>query len=141
MRTFTKRTVVVLAAVIFTINAGAHGHEVQDGQNHRLMDLVGASDERYMMMVQIAKNPELRSEMIQRIMQSMSRDADTDIGLVINDPEVKARMQEHVSMMQITLDSNGMDSEEMKAVTNNPQIMSMMKMHLIFAQMTTGGAP
>jgi hypothetical protein len=141
VRTFTKRTVVLLAAVIFTINAGAHGHEVKNGQNHRLMDLVGASDERYMMMVQIAKNPELRSEMIQRIMQSMSRDADTDIGLVMNDPEVKARMQEHVSMMQITLDSNGMDSEEMKAVTNNPQMMSMMKMHLIFAQMTTGGAP
>ena len=141
MRTFTKRAVVLLAAVIFTINAGANGYEVKDGKNYRLMDLVGASDERYMMMVQIAKNPELRSEMIQRIMQSMSRDADTDIGLVINDPEVKARMQEHVSMMQIMLDSDDMDSEEMKAVTNNPQMMSMMKMHLILAHMTTGGAP
>ena len=97
MRTFTKMAAVLLVAVTFTINAGDHGYEVKAGQNDRLMDLVGASDERYMMMVQIAKNPELRSEMIQRIMQSMSRDADMDMGLVMNDPEVSRRCRQVVT--------------------------------------------
>jgi len=139
VKTFTKRTVVLLAAVTFAINAGAHGHEVKDVQNNRLMDLVGASDERYMMMVQIAKNPELRYEMMQKIKHSMSTDTGMDMHKMLNDPEMKARMQRHIGIMQGLFDSEEMDQAKMKEMMDNPEMKSMIKMHMMCAQITNGG--
>jgi hypothetical protein len=138
MRTFTKMAAVLLVAVTFTINAGDHGYEVKDGQNDRLMDLVGASDERYMMIVQIAKNPELRFEMMQKIMHSMRKDTGMDMHKVLNDPEMKARMQRHIGMMQELFDSEEMNQATMKEMMDNPEMKSMMKMHILFAQITNG---
>lgn len=139
MKPFTKRTVVLLVAVAFTINAGASGYEVKEGQNNRLMDLVGASDERYMMMVQIAKNPELRYEMMLKIKHSMGTDTSMNINKLLNDPEMKARMQQHIGIIQGLLDSEEMDQVKMKEMMANPEIKSTVKMYMMFAQMTNGG--
>lgn len=139
MKPVTKRTVVLLVAVAFSVTAGASGYEAKDGQNKRLMDLVGASDERYMMMVQISKNPELRYEMMQKIKHSMSTDTSMDMHKLLSDPEMKARMQQHIGIIQGLLDSEEMDPAEMKEMMDSPEIKSTVKMHMMFAQMANGG--
>jgi hypothetical protein len=48
-------------------------------------------------------------------------------------------MQNHKEMMQAMMGPEGMDSEKMKAMMDNPEMKSMMKMHMMCVQMMNGG--
>ena len=140
MKTLITALVSMMIATSFSISAGSQGHTMMDGQDHAMMDgqeghmkgAMGDYHARSMMMDQIVEDPEMRQEMMHKMMQSM------DMQQMMNDPEMKSRMQMHVGMMQAMLDSEGMDSARMQEMMDNPKMMSMMKKHMMCAQITDG---
>jgi hypothetical protein len=132
MKTLITILVAMTLTVSFTLSAGSQDHSMMGGQNKHKMRIMDDYDARSMMMDQIVDDPEMRQEMIHKIMQSM------DMQEMMNDPDMKARMQTHVSMMQAMLDSDGMDPAKMKGVMGNPEMTSMMKMHMMCAEATDG---
>ena len=140
-------TILISAALLvsFSINAEPQNHEMMDGhdkaQSHEMMNghdgrmkgAMGDYHARSIMMDQIVEDPEMRQEMMHKMMQSM------DMQQMMSDPEMKTRMQKHVSMMQSMLDSDAMDHSKMQAMMDNPEVMSMMKMHMMCAETTSAG--
>ena len=133
MKTLITILVSMMLAVSFSINAGSQGHMMEDGDDGQMKGVMGDYHSRSMMMDQIVEDPEMRQEMVHKIMQSM------DMQEMMNDPEMKSRMQKHVGMMQAMLDSEGMDQAKMKTMMDNPKMMSMMKMHMMCAQTASDG--
>ena len=123
MKTLITVLVTMMLIASFSINAQSGGQK---------MGVLGDYHARSMMMDQIVDDPEMRQEMMHKIMQTM------DMQKMMNDPDMKARMQKHVAMMQTMLDSDGMDSEMMQEMMENPEMASMMKMHMMCAQVTGG---
>lgn len=132
MKTLITVFASMMIATSFSISAGSQDHAMMDDQNGQKMGVMGDYHARSMMMDQIVEDPEMRQEMMHKMMQSM------DMQQMMNDPELKSRMQRHVSMMQAMLDSDGMDSATMKEMMGNPKMMSMMKTHMMCAQITDG---
>jgi len=60
-------------------------------------------------------------------MQSMGNDSGMSMQNMMSNPEMKARMQKHVDMMQAMLDSDGMSPEDMQAMMDKPEMQEMMK--------------
>lgn len=137
MKTLITILVSMMLTVSFSISAGFKDHkmphELQGGHETQTTVVTGDSDSPSMMMDQIAEDPEMRQEMMHKMMVSM------DMSQMMNNPEMKARMQKHVAMMQSMLDSDGMDPVAMQEMMNNPEMMSMMKMHMMCAQTADGG--
>ncbi len=138
-----KTLIVILSSMLlaasFSINAGPHDHATEEGQDGQMMGMMGDPEARSMMMDQIAGNPEMSHEMMQKMMHSMNMDADMDMQKMMSNPEMKARMQKHMEMMQAMLDSEGMDQAKMKEMMDDPEMKSMMKMHMMCAKMMHGG--
>ncbi len=139
MKTLITILVSMMLAISFSISAEPHDQAKTDGQDAQLMGMMANPDSRSMMMDQIAGNPGMRQEMMQKMMQSMNMDAGMDMQKMMGNPEMKARMQKHVEMMQAMLDSEGMDQAKMKEMMDNPEMKSMMKMHMTCAQAMNGG--
>lgn len=132
MKTLITVLVSMMIATSFSINAASQDHTMMDGPDGQMMGAMGDYHSRSMMMDQIVEDPEMRQEMMHKMMQSM------DMQKMMNDPEMKARMQKHVGMMQVMLDSDGMDPDKMKGMMDNPEMMSMMKMHMMCAEAADG---
>lgn len=133
MKTLITILLPMMLAASFSINAASKDHEMQVDQSAPVIGGLADYHVRGMMMDQIVEDPEMRQEMMGRIMQSM------DVHQMMNDPEMKARMQEHVGMMQSMLNSEAMNPAMMNKMMGNPEMMSMMKRHMMCAQTTDGG--
>jgi hypothetical protein len=72
------------------------------------------------------------------MMQSMDQDAEMDMHEMMNNPEMRARMQKHVELMQAMLNSDAEDPEKMHEMMSDPEMKSMMQMHMKCAQMMHG---
>ncbi len=64
MKTLSAILISMMLAVSFSINAGSHGHSMEDGQDGRLMGVMGDYHSRSMMMDQIVEDPEMRQDMM-----------------------------------------------------------------------------
>ena len=62
-----------------------------------------------------------------------------DMHQMMNDPEMKARMQKHLDMMQAMLNSEGMSQEEMQEMMSKPEMKSMMQKHMMCSKMMHAG--
>jgi hypothetical protein len=132
MKTLITVLVSIMIATSFSLSAGSQDHAMMDVQEGHMKGAMGDYHARSMMMDQIVEDPEMRQEMMHKMMQSM------DMQQMMNDPEMKSRMQMHVGMMQAMLDSEGMDPAKMQEMMDNPKMMSMMKKHMMCAQITDG---
>lgn len=135
MKTLNTFLLSTILAISFTSIALAQEHEHGTDREGQMMDMMADPGTRSMMMENIANNPELRHQMMQKMMQSMN----TDMYQMMNSPEMKARMQRHVEMMQAMMDSDGMDQAKMKEMMDNPEMKEMMQMHMMSVQMMNGG--
>lgn len=104
-------------------------------QNSEMMAEMDDPAARSKMMEQIAEDPEMRHQMMQKMMQSMN----TDMYQMMNDPEMNERMQKHVEMMQAMMDSDGMDQAKMEKMMQDPEMKEMMQMHMMGMQMMNSG--
>jgi len=76
------------------------------------------------------------------MMQSMDKDSGMSMQKMMSNPDMKARMQKHVEMMQAMLDSDGLSQEEMQAMMDKPEMQEMMKkmnMHMKCSGMMKAG--
>lgn len=133
MKTLIAILISMMLVVSFSISAGSHDHAMEDGQDGPTKGVMGDYHSRSMMMDQIVEDPEMRLEMMHKMMQSM------DMHKMMGDPKMKARMQRHVDMMQSMLDSEAMDPAKMEEMMDDPEMMSMMKPHMLCAQTMNGG--
>jgi len=145
MKTIIAIIISITLLVSFSINAEPQSHETMDGhdrpQSHDMMEghdgkmkgVMGDYHARSMMMDQIVESPEMRQEMMHKILKSI------DMQKMMNDPMMKTDMQNHVNMMQVVIDSEGLDQAKMKEMMDNPEMLSMMKMHVMCAQTASAG--
>lgn len=131
MKTFIAIIFSMLIVVSFSINAESTGHQTGGCMDGQAMEMKGDSESHSMMMDEIAADPEMRHQMMQKMMESTNM----DMHQMMNNPEMKARMQMHMEMMQAMMGSNGMDQSKMKEMMENPEMMDMMKMDMMGMQM------
>ena len=110
-----KTLITVLVTMMLIASSSINAQS--DGQK---MGVLGDYHARSMMMDQIVDDPEMRQEMMHKIMQTM------DMEKMMNDPDMKARMQKHVAIMQAMLDSDGMGSDIMLKMMEYPEMASML---------------
>ncbi len=72
------------------------------------------------------------------MMHSMDQDSEMDMHEMMNNPEMRARMQKHVELMQALLNSDAEDPEKMHEMMRDPEMKSMMQRHMKCAQMMHG---
>jgi len=135
MKTFIATIFLMMLAFSFSINANSESHQMGGCQDGQMMGMMGDPQSRSMMMDQIADDPDMRHQMMQKMMESMN----LDMHQMMNDPEMKARMQMHMEMMQAMMGPDGMDEVKMKEMMDNPEMMDMMKMDMMGMQMMNGG--
>ena len=97
MKTLITVFASMMIATSFSISAGSQDHAIMDDQNGQKMGVMGDYHARSMIMDQIVEDPEMRQEMMDKMMQSM------DVHQMMNNPAMKARMEKHVGMMQAML--------------------------------------
>jgi hypothetical protein len=129
-----KRNLVTISALLLAIWLPAVTFAM-GCQDTPMMAEMDDPDSRSMMMDQIADNPEMRHEMMQKMMQSMNM----DMYQMMNDPEMRARMEKHAQMMQSMTASDEMDQTEMSEMMDDPEMKEMMQMHMMGLQMMNGG--
>ena len=133
MKTLNAVLISTMLSLSFSIGASSQGHSMVDGHDRPMNSVTDDYHARSMMMDQIVEDPEMRQEMMHKMMQSM------DVHQMMNDQEMKTRMQNHLDMVQAMLDSGAMDSIQMKELMGNTKTMSMMKMHMMCVQTSQGG--
>lgn len=135
MKTLIVSLMSMMLAVSFSISAESENHAMGGCQDGQMMGMMDDPDAQAMMMNQIAGDPEMRHQMMQKMMGSMNM----DMQQMMNSPQMKEMMQMHVEMMQAIMDPDGMDQAKMKEMMENPQMMEMMKLHTMNMQMMNGG--
>ena len=140
---FLINTLMAITLVIsFSACAGTGDVEKGHEKKEQMMQMMSDAESRSMMMDQIAADPGMRREMMQKMKQSMSMDSDMHMHMhmqkMMSDPEKKAQMQKHMEMMQAMMDSDGMDKARMQEMMSDPEMKSMMQMHMMCAQMMNG---
>ena len=134
MKTFIT---VLLAAVLvmsLSVSEAMQGHEMDADQHAQMMSMMGDPAARSMMMDMVAQDPEMRHEMMRKMMQSN----EMDMQKMMENPEMRARMLKHAEMMTAMMSSEGMDQAKMKEMMEDPEMMEMLKMHMMSAQMMGG---
>ena len=104
---------IVLSTVMAMCSANtvlAQDQHETANMNHEMMGMIADPGQRSMMMDQIAGNPEMR-----------------------------AKMQKHLDMMQAMLDTDGADQAKMQEMMSNPEMKSMMEKHMLCGQMMHAG--
>jgi len=105
-------TLLVMTAVLAVGTIGtamAQGQQNDKGMQGQMMNKMADTDSGSMMM------------------KSMDKDSGMSMQKMMSNPEMKARMQKHVDMMQAMLDSDGMSQEDMQATMDKPEMQEMMK--------------
>jgi hypothetical protein len=119
---------------ILTISAAAQQKNMEQ-KEHQMMEMMQDSTMRSMMMDHMAENPEMRKQMMQRMMRSGEMNHSVMMGNMqnmMNNPEMKERMQEHLQMMQSMLNEGEMNHSKMMDMM---QESPMMEMHMQCMQM------
>ncbi|MCF6262128.1 MAG: hypothetical protein L3J24_00830 [Xanthomonadales bacterium] len=135
-----KLNLFLLATILAAITAStvlAQDHQHQQDSEGYMSGMMADSESRTKLMNTIAANPEMRDQMMTAMMQTMPMNSDMgsdmnsamDMQKMMANPEMKARMEKHIKMMQTMLNSEGMSKEDMQAMMKNPEMKSMMKMH------------
>lgn len=121
-------TTLLLTAAILTLGAigtvMAQDQQNEKGMQGHMANKMGGADSGSMMM------------------QSMGKDSGMSMQKMMSNPDMKARMQKHVDMMQAMLDSDGMSQEDMQAMMDKPEMQEMMKkmkMHMKCSDMMKTG--
>lgn len=130
MKTLITILLPIMLAVSFSTNAASQDHEIHVSKDAPVVGGLADYHVRGIMMDQIVEDPEMRQEMMNKMMQSM------DVHQMMNNPAMKARMEKHVGMMQAMLNSAAMDPAMMNKMMGNPEMMSRMKMYMMCAQTT-----
>lgn len=134
MKTLIAIFVSIMLAMSFSISAESN-NAMGGCQDGHMMGMMDDPESHSTMMDEIAADPEMRHQMMQKMMQTNNM----DMHQMMNNPEMRERMKMHVEMMQAMMDSEGMDQARMKEMMENPEMMELMKMHMMSVQMMNGG--
>jgi len=132
---------ILLSAILtasVTSVALAQEHYQAEYSEDVVTQFMSDPDSRSTVMKKIASDTQMRHQMMKNMMQTMPMDTETDMQKMMANPETKARMQKHISMMQAVLNSEDMSHDDMQGMMNSPEMKSMMKMHMMCAQMMDG---
>ena len=131
----TLITIFISMMLVMSFSISAESNNAMGGcQDDHMMGMMDDPESHSAMMDEIAADPEMRHQMMQKMVQTNS----VDMHQMMNDPETREQMKMHVEMMQAMMDSEGMDPVKMKEMMENPEMMEMMKMHMMSVQMMGG---
>lgn len=139
MKTLIGIMVTALLSVSLSSTAQAQNEKMSDDMKGPMMSMLADPGERSMMMDHIAGNPEMRQEMMQKMMQTMGKSSEMDMHEMMSSPEMRTKMQKHVDMMQAMLATDPSDQAKMQEMMNNPEMKSMMDKHMMCSQMMNAG--
>ena len=111
--------------------AGQHqskADKMKDSDAHMMPD----SEKYSAMMDRIADDPNLRRQMMQKMMQAMDHDNSRmqgDMAKMMKDPEMKKRMKSHMEMMGAMMDGQDQGKAHVKMMMKDPEMKDMMRMH------------
>ena len=134
MKTFITVLLAAVLAMSLSVSEAMQGHEMDADQHAQMMSMMGDLAARSMMMDMVAEDPDMRHEMMKKMMQSN----EMDMQKMMANPEMRARMLKHAEMMTAMMGSEGMDQAKMKEMMEDPEMMEMLKMHMMSAQMMGG---
>ena len=134
MKTFITVLLAAVLAMSLSVSEAMQGHEMDADQHAQMMSMMGDPAARAMMIDMVAQDPEMRHEMMRKMMQSN----EMDMQKMMENPEMRARMLKHAEMMTAMMSSEGMDQAKMKEMMEDPEMMEMLKMHMMSAQMMGG---
>ena len=122
MKRLTTTFALIFSLMLFASAGFAQQTDTEMAEKKQhMMEMMQDSTMRAMMMEYIAENPEMRKQMMQQMQQKM-----------MDNPEMKERMQKHMKMMQAMMEGKEMDHSKMKQMMGDS---SMMKMHMMCMQM------
>jgi len=139
MKTFNTIVLSTVMAMCSSTTVLALDQHQTGDMNHEMMGMMADPGERSMMMDQIAKNPEMRQEMMQKMMYPTGESPEMYMQKMMSNPEMRAKMQKHLNMMQAMLDTDGTDQAKMQEMMSNPEMKSMMEKHMMCGQMMHAG--
>ena len=134
MKTFITVLLAAVLAMSLSVSEAMQGHEMDADQHAQMMSMMGEPAARSMMMEMVAEDPDMRHEMMKKMMQTN----EMDMQKMMANPEMRARMLKHAEMMTAMMGSEGMDQAKMKAMMEDPEMMELLKMHMMSAQMMGG---
>lgn len=135
MKTFITTFLAIFLTMSFSISDAMQGHEMDADQHAQMMSMMGDPAARAMMMDMIAQDPDMRHEMMNKMMRSN----EMDMQKMMENPEMRARMHKHAEMMMEMMGSEGMDQAKMEKMMEDPEMKEMMQMHMLGMQMMNGG--
>ena len=139
MKRLNTTMLVTLMALCFSSTGAAQENQQAGKMSHEMMSMMADPGGRSMIMNQIAGNPEMRQEMMQKMMQTMDKDSEMDMHEMMSNPEMRAKMQKHVDMMQAMLATDPSDEAKMQEMMSNPEMKSMLEKHMMCSQMMNAG--
>ncbi|MGD2127692.1 MAG: hypothetical protein PVJ33_03565 [Lysobacterales bacterium] len=111
------------------------GSGMGQGSNGQVSGMMSNPDTRAQVMNQIAGNPQMRQEMLQKMMHAMGMGQGKDLQQMMNQPGVRSQMQHRMEMMQAMLGSDGMNPQQRRNMMNDPQMRSAMMQEIACGQM------
>lgn len=99
---------------------------------HSDAQMMQDSEKYSAMMDRIANDPNLRRQMLQKMMQAMGHDTSGmqgNMAKMMKDPEIQKRMKTHMEMMGAMMDGQDRGKAHMKTMMNDPEMKDMMRMH------------
>jgi len=134
MKTLITVLLAAILAMSLSVSEAMQGHEMDADQHAQMMSMMGDPAARSMMMEMVAEDPDMRHEMMKKMMQTN----EMDMQKMMENPEMRARMLKHAEVMTAMMGSEGMDQAKMKAMMEDPEMMEILKMHMMSAQMMGG---
>lgn len=125
-----KRIPLFLCLVLFLSTVGFAQQKKMDQKRQQMMEMMQDSTIRNMMMEHIAQNPQMRRQMMQGMMKHINMDSTAMLNrmhMMMNDPEMKKRMDQHMAMMQSMMKGGHMQHGQMMGEMGDA---SMMKKHM-----------
>jgi len=121
---------------------GSNGQMMQmhgGSTSNHVMDMMQDAGTRSMMMDQIARDPEMRLEMLRKMMHAMDTQSYPDLQQIANQPETRAGLEKQVELMQGMLGSGDEDRETRADIMNDPKMRGDMRLQLMCNQLMTQG--
>ena len=133
MKQLTSISITLLTLLIFASAGFAQQTKVEQAEyQQKAQRVIQDTTLRILVIEQMAADPELRSEVIEQVTESMQEEKGTamkpGMGAMMQDPAVKAHMQEHMKLMQAM--KQGQKQMDPKMMQNPEMQRKMMETHL-----------
>ena len=132
MKHSAKIFTATLAMMLFASVGFAQQKQANTIQKkQQIMKIMQDSTMRALMIDQITQNPQMRRQMMQRMISSAQMDSSmmsNRLQQIMNNPQMQQRMQARMAMMQNRMKSGKMGAGSMQGMMNNKTMQNMMPM-------------